>query len=193
MSPEHPPPPPWDRPAAVARFSHSTLKIRFKAYSAVGCRRTVGGGGGDFLRMCQARNLKIRIAWIIEHEIRTKLALCTALKRTALIADMNVSRLELRRLRTAPDYNCGSHALWHPTVLWSEKNTLRWWRTHTSKRDVLSNQARALTGMAMVLSHAHGGFDGRCSSPFTLIFQDALPRSSPAASWEQLHRGGIGR
>ena len=63
-------------------------------YSTVGCRRTARLDYQDFLRTCQARNLKIRTGWIIVCEMCADLALRTTLKRAALIADKNVNQLE---------------------------------------------------------------------------------------------------
>ena len=80
------------------------------------CRRTARLDYQDFLRTCQARTLKIRTGWIIVCEMCADLALCTTLKRAALIADKNANQLELRKLRTVPGYNAGPHVLQHPTV-----------------------------------------------------------------------------
>ena len=87
------------------------------AYSTVGCQRTAGREFPDFLRTCQARNLKIRTVWIIACNMCANLALYAALKRAALIADKNVNWLESRKFRTATGYDAGPHILRHPTVL----------------------------------------------------------------------------
>ena len=98
-----------------------TIQIRqgrsYYCYSTVGCRRTCCRRTTrlkfqDFLRTCQARNLKIRTVWMC-----ADLALCTTLKRAALVADKNVNQLELRKLRTVPGYDAGPHVLQHLTVL----------------------------------------------------------------------------
>ena len=91
-------------------------------YSTVGCRRiccrrTARLEFPDFLRTCQARSLRIGMAWIIIQKMCAKFALCTSLKQTALISDKNVNRPESRKLRTAPGYDTGPHVLRHPTVL----------------------------------------------------------------------------
>ena len=88
-------------------------------YSTVGCRRTARLEFPDFIRTCQARNLKIRTVWIIVCEMCADLALCTSLKRAALIANKNVNQLELRKLSTVPGYDAGPHVLQHPTVLYA--------------------------------------------------------------------------
>ena len=72
----------------------------------------------DFLGTRQARNSKIRMVGIIVHKMCTNLALCTALKRAALIAGKNVNWLESEKLRAAPGYDAELHVLWHLTVLY---------------------------------------------------------------------------